>query len=154
MSTHYKGSIREQDVLNTWIKLTRAHDSVGRVLKTNLDSSRITMTQFGVLEILEHLGPQTLKIIGEKILLTSSNLVTVVDNLERDGYVVRTQNPQDRRSIIVSLTGEGKLAIKPIFESHLQELMIAFECLSSDELQILGDLCKKLGHNQNIKEKK
>jgi len=150
MSTHYKGTSKEQDILNSWIKLNRAHISVGNALKTNMDGHGLTMTQFGVMEILEHLGPMPLKLIGEKILLSSSNLVTVVDNLERDGYVTREKNPNDRRSIIVHLTERGKQSIKPVFTSHLQELVHAFDCLSKDELRTLGDVCKKLGLSQSL----
>lgn len=149
MSTHYKGTALEQDILNCWIKLNRAHSSVSQTVKANMDGHGLTITQFGVLEILEHLGPQTLKVIGEKSLMTSSNMVTVVDNLERDGYVKRERNPSDRRSTIISLTEKGSLLIKEVFRSHLDELVNAFDCLNQDEMHQLGDVCKKLGLNQN-----
>ena len=83
--------------------------------------------------------------------MSPSNLVLVIDNLERDGYVVRKKNPKDRRSIIVSLTELGHRIIKPVFNSHLKELVQAFDCLSHNEIQTLGDVCKKLGLHQNTK---
>ncbi|MBT3253249.1 MAG: MarR family transcriptional regulator [Candidatus Marinimicrobia bacterium] len=152
MSTHYKGTPIEQDVLNCWIKFNRAYVSVGHVLKTNMDTHGFTGTQFGVMEILEHIGPMPLKVIGEKILLSPSNLVLVVDNLERDGYVVREKNPKDRRSIIVSLTELGHRIIKPVFKSHLSEMVQAFDCLSNEEIETLADVCKKLGLHQSTKK--
>lgn len=148
MGTHYNGDESEKLVLNTWIKLNRGNISIGHYLRRNIEEYGITMTQFGVLEILEHLGPLPLKVIGEKILLSSSNLVTVVDNLEKSGLVVRQKHPHDRRSILVTLTTEGKQTIQPIFKSHLDQLVDVFSILDAKEQMILGDLCKKLGTNQ------
>ncbi len=153
MSTHYNGSETEKLVLNTWIKLNRATVSIGHRLRKHLEKHEITITQFGVLEILEHLGPLPLKTIGEKILLSSSNLVTVVDNLEKSGMVVRQKHPKDRRAILVTLTPEGQHIIKPIFQNHLDVLTKAFSILDPEEQKTLGDLCKKLGTNQSIKDK-
>ncbi|NQV29600.1 MAG: MarR family transcriptional regulator [Candidatus Marinimicrobia bacterium] len=152
MSTHYNGNETEKRVLDTWIKLNRAYNSIGQHLRRNMEDQGITMTQFGVLEILKHLGPLPLKVIGEKILLSSSNMVTVVDNLEKSGLVVRNKNPQDRRSILVTLTSEGKQTIGPVFQNHLIKLLEAFSVLEVEEQIKLGDLCKKLGVNQKYKE--
>ncbi len=118
-----------------------------------MDGHGITMTQFGVLEILEHLGSLQLKTIGEKILLSSSNLVTVIDNLEKQGLVNRQNNPADRRSVMVCLTDKGKSTLKPIFQSHLEQLVECFSILNEDELKVLGELSKKLGLNQSSKAK-
>ncbi len=151
MSNQY--TIQEQLILNTWIKLNRATASIGHHLRRNMDEHGITITQFGVLEMLDHLGPLPLKTIGEKILLSSSNLVTVVDNLEKSGLVVRKKHLQDRRSILVTLTDKGKKTIQPIFNSHLSKLSEAFSILDEEEQKLLGDLCKKLGNNQTKKSK-
>ncbi|NQV14086.1 MarR family transcriptional regulator [bacterium] len=148
MSTHYNGSDTEKLVLDTWIKLSRAKESIGRVLRQHLEQQNITFTQFGVMEILEHRGPLSLKEIGNKILLTSSNLVTVIDNLEKHGLVTRKKNKQDRRSIIIQLTPKGADTLQPIFQSHLSELMDRFDILTVEEQKTLGIICKKLGLNQ------
>ncbi|NQV50478.1 MAG: MarR family transcriptional regulator [Candidatus Marinimicrobia bacterium] len=153
MSTHYVGTETETLILDTWIKLNRANNSIGHVLRHNMDGHGITMTQFGVLEILEHLGSLPLKTIGEKILLSSSNLVTVIDNLEKQGLVNRQNNPADRRSVMVCLTDKGKSTLKPIFQSHLEQLVECFSILNEDELKVLGELSKKLGLNQSSKAK-
>ncbi len=148
MGTHYTGTETENLILDTWIKLNRANNSVGHILRHNLDGHGLTMTQFGVLEILEHLGSLPLKTIGEKILLSSSNLVTVIDNLEKQGLVNRQKNPDDRRSVMVCLTDKGKSTLQPIFQSHLKQLIDCFSILNLDELKVLGELSKILGLNQ------
>ena len=148
MSTHYQGSDQEKLILDTWIKFNRAKLTLDQCLRRNIEGLGLTLTQFGVMEILEHLGPLPMKTIGEKILMTSSNLVIVVDNLEKLGFVKREKNPDDRRSVLIHLTPAGKTRIKPVFQDHLQQLQALFQVLSESELQTLGSLCKTIGLNQ------
>lgn len=149
MSTHYQGNPQESLILDTWIKITRAKESVSQVLHRQLQGQGLTMTQFGVLEILHHIGPLPLNMIGTKILLSSSNLVPVIDKLEKGELVVRKLNTQDRRSTIVHITQKGAETIKPIFKNHLQDLGSCFSVLNDAELKRLGFLCKKLGTYQS-----
>ncbi len=46
--------------------------------------------------------------LGERVYLDSSTLTGVVDRLERNGYVERRPNPEDRRSVLVFLTEKGR----------------------------------------------
>jgi len=43
-----------------------------------------------------------------------STLTAVLDRLEQRGYVRRTPDPHDRRSVVVSLTAEGKPAARRV----------------------------------------
>lgn len=45
--------------------------------------------------------------LAERIGMTSGGATSLVDRLERDGYVTRTSDPQDRRRQIVALTSKG-----------------------------------------------
>jgi len=154
MSTHYSGTPQEKRVLDTWIKLSRAKETIGHQLRRLLDGRGVTITQFGVLEILHHIGPLPLKAIGNKILLSSSNLVTVIDNLEKRGLVIRQANEKDRRSSTIHLTPGGVSTIEPIFEDHLADLSKCFSVLNETELRTLGELSKKLGTQQNNTKRK
>ena len=145
MSTHYTGNREAARVLDTWVKLNRARTSVGQVIKQAMTEHDLTPSQFGLMEILLHIGPLPLKDIGAKTLLTPSNLVTVVDNLVREGLVERRPNPEDRRSILVILTPTGHDLIQSAFDAHLVDLMDAFSVLDENEQEQLGQLCRKLG---------
>ena len=145
MATHYQGSSKEVLVLNAWIKLTRARDSVGQRIRPTVEQNGLTLAQFGVLDALYHLGPQNQKLIGEKLLCSGGNVTRVVDNLERDGFVLRKTNPLDRRYYHVRLTSSGRERIKKVFSEHLEVLVEAFSVLSPEEQAELGRLCKKLG---------
>jgi len=46
--------------------------------------------------------------LGELISLDSSTLTSIIDRMERSGYVERKPNPEDRRSILIFLTPKAK----------------------------------------------
>ncbi len=98
-----------------------------------------------MLEALWHLGPLCQRELGDKLLKSSSNVTTVVDNLERRGLVSRTRGKQDRRVITVNLTVAGRRSIQKAFPSHLADIVAAFAHLSSSEQRELARLCRVLG---------
>lgn len=145
MGTHYQGSEREEKTLNAFIKLMRATDSINNRLNRQLSDVGLTISQFGVLEALLHLGPLNQKALGQKLLKSGGNITLVIDNLEKSGWVERHQDPEDRRSMLIHLTGEGREFISEYFPKHLDRIVSEFEVLSDQELKRLGNICKKLG---------
>ena len=76
-------------------------------------------------------------------------MTTVVDNLVKNGHVIREIDPADRRYYQINLTKEGKKLINDLFNTHRQNIILAFEVLSDQEQYILSDYCKRLG-TQNL----
>ena len=148
MSTHYKGSIREKLVLDTWIKLSRAKDTLDTIMRRNVEDQGLTLSQFGVLEVLFHLGPLAVKDIGQKLLMTPANLVTIIDNLVKQELVRRVPCEHDRRSIIIHLSKKGEKLIQPVFRNHLDQLISCFAALDDEQLTTFGSLAKDLGLSQ------
>ena len=151
MGTHYKGTEKEVRTLNAFIKLMRATESMNNRLSRHLAEQDLTMSQFGVLEALLHLGPLNQKSLAEKLLKSGGNITLVIDNLEKNGWVERQTNPEDRRSVLVHLTAKGEELIEAYFPQHLQKIMDEFSNLSDQELEQLGHICKKIGF-QNFKQ--
>src|SRR5215216_6686107 len=148
MPTHYTGSRTEKRTLDTFIKLTRCTNSLFARLSERNTFGDLTPSQFGVLEILYHLGPLTLGDISAKALKSGSNMTTVVDNLERDGLVRRERDTQDRRVIYVHLTEAGVSKLEAVLPVHVAALVEEFQVLSASEQELLGELCKKLGRGR------
>jgi DNA-binding MarR family transcriptional regulator len=46
--------------------------------------------------------------IGERMLVSSATMTSLLDTLERRGWVRRTPNPDDRRSLLIEITEEGR----------------------------------------------
>lgn len=148
MATHFQGTPEEELALDSYIKLTRATDTINARLSTAGSMQDLTISQFGVLEALYHLGPQAQNILGEKILKSNSNMTTVIDNLEKRELVKRERAKDDRRKIIVHLTESGENLIKKIFPNHVHAIQKQFSVLSQEEQQILGNLLRKLGKQE------
>ena len=45
--------------------------------------------------------------ISERVLIASATMTSTLDLLERRGWMIRTSNPQDRRSVLVEITPQG-----------------------------------------------
>ena len=129
--------------LDLFIKLVRAADSVSVRLSTS--RWQLTGSQFGVLEVLLHLGPMCQKELSRKLLLSNSNVTTVIDNLELRGLVKRVRGAEDRRFIEVQLTPTGRRLIARVFPEHASRVTAVMSALSAEEQVALGDLLRKLG---------
>ncbi len=145
MGTSYSGSSSEVNTLNAFIKLMRASESINMRLNRHLSDVNLTVSQFGTLEVLHHLGPLNQRSIGEKLLKSGGNITMVIDNLEKQGYVVREKDPSDRRAVLIHLTIEGEKFIRQYFPKHLDRIKEEFSVLSEDEKKTLAEICKKLG---------
>ena len=145
MPTHYQGTPREVLALNAFIKLTRATDSVlAKVVQIGTHPD-LTVSQFGTLETLYHLGPLCQNAIGAKLLTSPGNLSLVLDNLEKRDLVKRQRDAEDRRRVVVSLTPTGHDLIVAILPAHVAAIADVMSALNPDEQQALGQLCRKLG---------
>lgn len=145
MGTHYRGSKEEQKTLNAFIKLTRASESVNSRLSRALADENLTISQFGVLEALLHLGPLNQRELGQKLLKSGGNITMVIDNLQKHDLVKKETDPNDRRAVIISLTPKGKKFIQKVFPEHLERIKNEFSVLNSEEKDQLAAICKKLG---------
>ena len=141
----FQGSQKEMRALNAYVKLMRAAESMTARAHEHLSSAGLTISQFGVLEALLHLGPLSQKDIGQKILRSSGNITMVIDNLEKRSLVRRERDQRDRRSFIVHLTDEGNKLIRKMFPPHAAVITSEMNALTAAEQKTLGNLCKKLG---------
>jgi len=151
MPSHYEGTTNEIRALNAYIKLMRASDTINARLTELKTLKDLSLSQFGAMEALYHLGTMCQKDIGEKILKSSGNITMVIDNLEKKGYVSRERDQSDRRFLRVSLTDAGREKIEEILPPHVKAIVEMMNTLTGEEQKNLGQLAKKLGTNiQNI----
>jgi MarR family 2-MHQ and catechol resistance regulon transcriptional repressor len=147
LRTHYKGSREEVRALNAFVKLVRASESVSTRIHRHLADDGLTVSQFGVLEAIHHLGPLSQSEIAKKVLKSTGNITLVVDNLEKRDLVKR-ERQQDRRYFAVRLTTKGRKLIGAVFPRHASKIREEMGVLSGAEQEVLGKLCRKLGLQQ------
>jgi MarR family 2-MHQ and catechol resistance regulon transcriptional repressor len=131
--------------LSLWVKLARAYASFNKHTMKDIAGFGVTQAQFGVLECIGHLGPMTLGELTKKMLVSGGNMTVVVNNLERDGYVKRMRDAEDRRVVRVRLSPKGKEFFDRIFVKHAEFVRKTAFVLTPEEQKELGDLLKKLG---------
>ncbi len=141
--TNYHGSAGEILALSTFTKLIRAAETVTADVHGELAEHKLSVSQFGVLEALFHLGPMCQRDLARKILKSTGNITMVIDNLEKRKLVFRQRNEKDRRYFDIHLTDNGHNLISDIFPSHAQRIMKKMARLSKTELMELGRLCRK-----------
>lgn len=95
----------------------------------------LTDVQFNILMILKEHGSAGLsqQELSEHLIVTKSNVVGLIDRLERSGYVKRMSHPSDRRFNQIVLTPKGtKLELK-IEESYFTEVDKMMNALSTPQ---------------------
>ncbi len=150
MGTRYDGSKAEVRALNAFIALQRAAESVEAATQGEIERAELTQSQFGVLEVLLHLGPMCAKDLAGKLLRSKGNLTLVVENLEKRGLIKRTRNDDDKRIQTVTLTTKGKRLIMAIFPDHVKGITTAMKALTDSEQETLRRIASKLGRAQRL----
>ena len=145
MGTKYQGTSQEIRALNAFIKLTRSVESVNGRLGEHLNKGGLTISQFGILDALYHLGPLCQRELATKILKSGGNITKVVDNLEKNNLVQRERNSNDRRYFTINLTAKGKELISRVLPEQVNLVVKEMGVLSNLELEVLGRLCKRIG---------
>jgi DNA-binding MarR family transcriptional regulator len=88
--------------------------------------------------------PMTQKALGDMLRIDRTTMVTLIDDLERKGLVVRQRHPRDRRAFLVRPTEPGRTA-KIEAVAILDEQQRCFLApLTAAERQQLGVLLKRL----------
>lgn len=134
---------KQRHALSVYVKLMHATNLATSKIHGHLRDDNLTVSQFGVLEALYHLGPLSQSELGEKILKSNANLTTVVDSLERKTLVIRKREEKDRRRVTVYLTESGRELIARVFPRHAEVVAKEFEFLSDKEKDILSNLLRK-----------
>lgn len=145
MPTHYTGTAEETLALNTFIRLNRCAESLNHNLEAVMKQGNLSGSQFGVLEVLLHIGPLAQGEISKRLLKSSANLTQVLDNLEERGLITRTRPATDRRKLIIDLTPAGRELIMERMPVQVQAIVQALSALTPEEQATLGTLCRKLG---------
>jgi MarR family transcriptional regulator, 2-MHQ and catechol-resistance regulon repressor len=134
-----------EESLHLFRVLARAYRSVSEHSIRSSKSLGLHPTEFAVLELLLHNGPQPLNTIASRLLLVSGSVTYVADKLEKKGWIRRVPCSNDRRVTLVTLTDEGNRLMEDIFPGHAARIHNALSPLSREEKQALIRLLKKMG---------
>jgi len=100
-----------------------------RCLMATFGVPQLAATALAVVEGADH--PLTPTEISERVLVAAATMTATLNVLERRGWVVRRPNPQDRRSMLVEITSDGR--------STLDQLLPGVRLLERDAMSGLTD---------------
>lgn len=145
MGSRHRGTAEEVRALDAFIKLQRAADALGSRVHAHLSADDLTVSQFGVLEALLHLGPLCQRDLGRKLLRSGGNITLVVDNLEKRALVRRERSPENRKFVTVHLTDEGRRLVRRVFPRHVTAVLREMGVLSARDQDDLARLARAVG---------
>lgn len=97
----------------------------------------VSIAQSHALERLAARGPMTLNEFAASLYLEKSSASRLADGLARKGYVERSPNPEDARSIRLALTPDGRELHETIERDLLEERARILAELSPDERKVV-----------------
>jgi DNA-binding MarR family transcriptional regulator len=133
--------------------ITEAQRSLMAHLKDRLSAEglSITVVQAGMLFLLNQQDGRTMTELSRLLFTENSSMTRLVDRMEKAGLVQRRTDPQDRRTLIISITEAGRnqsVAAKKIVKGVNEEIKTN---LSAEELEIFKKVLGRLKKNYSRK---
>jgi MarR family 2-MHQ and catechol resistance regulon transcriptional repressor len=138
----------EELALDAYVKLQRAAETSLTRTTGHLAGYDLTVSQFGVLEALHHLGTLHQRDLARKLLRSAGNMSIVLRNLEARGLISRRRDPDDGRCLRVGITDKGRRLLLSFWPRHVRGIVEEMAALTADEQTELARLCRKLGLRQ------
>ena len=95
-----------------------------------------------------------IKELVKKTSLDKATLTGIIDRLERDGFIIRSHNPQDKREIIISRTGKDEIFKTKIPAASDEQNALFYKDFSQEEIFTFEKMLKKILKNCKDAEKK
>ena len=109
-------------------------------------------SQKRILIVLEDIGGcVTQQQLTERLGIRPGSVSEVIAKLESMGYISRTPNKTDRRTVDIALTESGKIAAEEASTQRRKRHEEMFSCLSQDEKNELLMLLEKVNEDWNVR---
>ena len=128
--------------LKTIIVLHKAERTIRNLEAQIFKKHDLTPTQFSVLETLYSKGELRIQDLIDSMLTTSGNMTVVIKNMERDGWISRSCDPNDRRSFRIQLTDQGQKKIEAVLPEHMANIRHMTDLLSQNDKEDLVRILK------------
>ncbi len=131
-----------------WARLLRAHKVLLEKVQKNLaDADLPPLEWYDLLLELDLADDKKLRLfdLGERIVLSRSNLTRLCDRLEKEGLLRREHCAEDRRGLYASITEKGAVMRKkmwPVYQRAVEEHFAAR--LSQKDAETLAALLLKI----------
>ena len=128
-------------------RLSRAARLLERGVDRVLDEHGVGGGEFDILATLRRSGPPYRLTPGALVsssMVTSGAVTARLDRLVAKGLVTRETDPDNRRSVLVTLTARGRRLVDRVVEEHVANEEALLEGLSGRERDQLAGLLRRL----------
>jgi DNA-binding MarR family transcriptional regulator len=135
------------DAMGTIGRLGRLAAVAGPLVEAGLTPHRLTVGEFDVLAALRRDGdPFTLTptVLARGLMLSPAAMTNRLDRLEAAGLVTRELDRDNRRSVRVTLTADGRARVDAAVTDHVANEERLLASLSRDERARLDELLRTL----------
>lgn len=127
--------------------ITKIHQISGRIFSKILKKAginEINPAQGRILFVLWKKDEIPISELAKKTLLSKSTLTSMIDRLERSGYIVRVRSKQDRRTILIKRTEKDKLLEKKYIQVSNEMTDLFYRGFTTEEINTLEDYLKRI----------
>jgi DNA-binding MarR family transcriptional regulator len=124
-------------------RIAKASRQLDAEMRTSLAGVGLTKEEFKVLMQL-HASPQTHGALCRQLEVSTGAMTNRLDKLERAGLVRRSQDPNDRRGVMLTLTPSGAERLDAYIDLGAHRERQLLEGLSRSDKRQLNELLTKL----------
>jgi DNA-binding MarR family transcriptional regulator len=117
------------------------------MLSQVLDQFGITVIYWRVLAVLQEFDQRSISQLARAMSINPSNLSRYLDEMEREGYVVRSHSAKDRRRVLISVSEKGQRTVDEILPAVRQLVHRNTRNFSEAEKQMLLALLRRVRDN-------
>lgn len=98
--------------LTLWLRLHACHNMVLNHIRPQMQEKfNTTLPRFDLMAQLAHVkSGLRMGELSERLMVSNGNITSVVKQLEKEGFIERISNGEDRRSTLIKLSKEGQKA--------------------------------------------
>jgi DNA-binding MarR family transcriptional regulator len=128
----------DHQALRLWLRLLSCTVRIEKQIRIGLRREfSTTLPRFDLMAQLERSGGLRMNELSQRLMVSGGNVTGITDQLEREGLVVRTAYPGDRRAYTVKLTPTGLKRFREMAARHEQWIIELLGGLSRDEKETM-----------------
>ncbi|MEC9488215.1 MAG: MarR family transcriptional regulator [Halanaerobium sp.] len=109
----------------------------------NREESRINIQRMGVLVKLFSKKGLSLKELAHLQGVSTPNLSIMIDSMVEEGLVLKEQDPEDRRKVLLNLTEDGRKKFFAVTDHLIRRIVPLMDELAVEEVEEFGQACEQ-----------
>lgn len=117
----------------------------------------LSPAKFNAMMIMKHCGKDeglSQIEIGRRLIVTASNMTRLLDNLEKEGYIERTNRKGDRRVKLIKISRKGSDILDRVWPGYYEKVSGIANLLGKADQKyvadIIGKWCERLGRKDYV----